>query len=482
MDRQFVYYNQIPLATDVLNAEKFAYVGLAKLAAAVLGAGPAAHGFAVTPGTGLSVNVAAGEFYALAATDGSAYGALPADANVILKQGILPTPPSPLGVVPSPALSAGQRVVFLVQVALLESDINPVVLAYFNPTAPYTPPLNGPSGSGASQPTLRNDAAVVSVLQGAASSGTPVAPSPSAGAMGLYTVTVSFGQASISSGDIAPYAGATLLTETLAEKISLATGLSVFAALDSPPFVGTPTAPTPAQFDSSTTLATTAFATRLGYNVNPGSFITAASSGTLAATVFGGEVIAPASNTGMITLALPAAVPVGQGIMFVNTSAFAMTLSCAGADKLVLPGNPSATGITVGPGDNVLLSVAAAGWWHAPTGSALMGYSGQFANLQAANGYQQLPSGTLLQWGVYATTISAAGTVTITLSAANINFPNNLFSATAIGLDNNGSGSDSLWVSWDRTHSSTSQLVFVIQLIGGGTAHLDGIAWQAIGN
>ena len=479
MDRQFVYYNQIPLETDILNAEKNAYVALSKLATAIIGNGPAARGFSLSY-SGMTVTVGSGEFYSMAATDSTAYSSLSADSTLILKQAIAASSTS-LTLTPSPALTAGQSVVFLVQVALLESDINPAVLAYFNPTAPYTPPLNGPAGSGSSQPTLRNDAAVVSVLQGAASSGTPVAPSPSEGAMGLYTVTVSFDQATISSGNITPYAGATLLTETLAEKISLATGLSVFAALDSPSFVGTPTAPTAAQFDDSTIIATTAYVRGVGYNAS--GVLSATATGTLSSTVFGGEVAAPFTNTGAITLTLPVAATsaIGQGIFFINNSVYSVTLVTQGSDSILLKTSAGQGSLVIGPGDNVLLSVAASGFWHAPTGTAVMGYSNQFANSQGANGWQLLPSGLLLQWGVVSQTISSEQQYTIVLSTSNRNFTTAVYSAQATSNLSAASGARDMWMQWITGSSSTTQLAFYAQSTGDGSVAQDGFSWFAVG-
>lgn len=61
MDRQIVYPGQIPLETDLLNTNKFAMTGLAKLASAILGEKTCLYGLACKPTAPASMSVQVGE-------------------------------------------------------------------------------------------------------------------------------------------------------------------------------------------------------------------------------------------------------------------------------------------------------------------------------------------------------------------------------------------------------------------------------------
>ena len=64
MDRMLVYPGQLPLETDILSTNKYAMMGIAKLAEAVFGtSGVSLVGLPCTPGTGLNVSVGAGQMY-----------------------------------------------------------------------------------------------------------------------------------------------------------------------------------------------------------------------------------------------------------------------------------------------------------------------------------------------------------------------------------------------------------------------------------
>ena len=206
-------------------------VALGKLAAAVLGTSTLANGLAVTPTApaSLQVNVAPGEIYSLAALEATAYGSLAADTtHQIVKQGIsLDTVPLTI----NPPGTAGQSINYLVQATFAEQDISvdptsgntPVVLQFYNSSNPQVP-WSGPGGNGQSSNTFRQGSVVLTAKAGiAATTGSQVTPAPDAGNIGLYVVTVANGQSTITSGNIALYAGAPIIGETLTQKISQAT-------------------------------------------------------------------------------------------------------------------------------------------------------------------------------------------------------------------------------------------------------------------
>lgn len=207
MDRELTYTGQLLPASALLQTAKDPLIGLAKLAAGVLGTSTQINGFACTP-TGpasMQVNIAAGEIYALAQVDATAYGDLGTDTRTALKQGILLDPV--LLTFTAPA-TAGQSIAYLVQVTLQDQDTNAAVLPYYNSSNPSSPFL-GPNNTGAAQATRRRTLAVVSIKAGsAATTGSQVAPAPDAGNVGAWVVTVANGQTTITAPNIAQYAEA----------------------------------------------------------------------------------------------------------------------------------------------------------------------------------------------------------------------------------------------------------------------------------
>ncbi|KAG0188260.1 hypothetical protein DFQ28_005152 [Apophysomyces sp. BC1034] len=245
MDRQIVYPGAIPLETDLLNTNKNAMIGLAKLAAAIMGTGTMLNGLACTPDSpaSLNVKVAAGEIYSLQNIDGTAYSSLAAEtAHSILKQGIMLD--SVLLPCPAPETN-GYSINYLVQVAYQDTDANAVVLPYYNAGNPPQA-YSGPNNSGATNYTTRKGVCAVSVKAGvAAATGTQTTPAPDAGYTGIYSVTAACGQTQITAGNINAISGAPFINSTLL-------GLS-------PAFAVSPTAPTPPQSDNGAKVATTAF-------------------------------------------------------------------------------------------------------------------------------------------------------------------------------------------------------------------------------
>lgn len=215
IDRQTVYYGQVPLETDLLHAQQNALVALAKLSAAVLGSGPIVNGFTCTPTAPASLNVllTAGEIYQLENLEATAWSSLPAiTANSILKQGIQ------LGNVQfgiTPPGTGGFSQVFLIEVQYQDLDSGSTTLPYFNSASP-TVPFFGPGNSGTAQNTVRQGVVASQVKAGvAATTGTQVAPTADAGWVGLFTVTVANGASTITSGNIATVPGAPFITSTL---------------------------------------------------------------------------------------------------------------------------------------------------------------------------------------------------------------------------------------------------------------------------
>ncbi len=183
-------------------------VGDSQIAQTVLGATTTvASGFAAsqTATPSLVINLAAGAILEEAAIDATAYGPLQANTNQILQYGSAAAQTVTLS---TSGLTAGQSQWALIQVTFAQvdsiatNDPNGGVLLYYNSSNP-SQPFQGPGNSGAQQNTLRSGVASVTVVYGvAATTGSEVPPSASAGAVGLYLIDLTFGQTQITNSEI----------------------------------------------------------------------------------------------------------------------------------------------------------------------------------------------------------------------------------------------------------------------------------------
>lgn len=210
MDRTIVYPGSIPLDTDLLHVNRNTLVALGALMRAVLGVNPVVDGLQVLPTApnSLSVSVGPGSITAYGAVDAIPFGSLPVDLNALVQMGVNPNSTT-LAV--SPPAIAGQSVMWLIEATFVETDVNPIVLPYYNAANP-TQPWLGAANSGVAQPTSRVQQVALHARSGAAApTGTQVAPAADAGWVGLAVVTLSYGQSSVGAGDIVPCLSAPVL-------------------------------------------------------------------------------------------------------------------------------------------------------------------------------------------------------------------------------------------------------------------------------
>jgi hypothetical protein len=175
-------------------------------------------------------------------------------------------------------------------------------------------------------------------------------------------------------------------------------------------------ATTPAQFDNSTSLATTAFVKRSGLLFN--SWTTYSATGNILLADAGKPI--QLSPTTPITLTLPAAnaAPSGVAIFLRNTGSSTATIQRFGSDTLVVGIDGARTSIVVQPGDDLMLITNSVNNWFCVSGSAQLSGSGQFSASVSGNGYKKGPAGEIDQW-VYATTgTTNAGSMMVTLPVA----------------------------------------------------------------
>jgi hypothetical protein len=203
MDRSLVYPGSIPLDTDLLNTNRNAMTALGYLAQAVLGTNTLVDGLSCAPTTpaSLTVTVGPGSITTLSVVDTLAYGSLPADtADPLVKMGInLGSTSFTL----SAPTTSGRSVNYLIQAALQESDSDPVALPYYNAANPAQP-YSGPTNSGVAQNTNRIQRVQLQLKAGAAANtGTQTTPPIDNGWVGLFVVTLSYGQTTIGVANIA---------------------------------------------------------------------------------------------------------------------------------------------------------------------------------------------------------------------------------------------------------------------------------------
>jgi hypothetical protein len=208
MDRIIVYPASLPQDTDVLNTNKNAMLAFGFAAQAAVGTATVVSGLACTPTApaSLIVNVGPGSIISPEPVDATAYGSLAADTtDTVVKQGInLTSTPFTL----TAPVASGQSINYLIEAQFLESDGGATVLPYYNPSNPAAP-YSGPSNSGASQNTVRQQRVSLQLKAGtAATTGTQTTPGVDSGWVGLYVITVNYAQTQITSSSIVAAPGA----------------------------------------------------------------------------------------------------------------------------------------------------------------------------------------------------------------------------------------------------------------------------------
>jgi hypothetical protein len=202
MDRNIVYPGSIPLDTDLLNVNRNTMIALGYLAQAVLGTAPVVDGLACTPTSppSMTISVGPGIISQLSVIDTAPYGSLPADtADPLLNIGINIAPTSFTVVAPT---TSGQYVNYLIEASFQWSDTNPVVLPYYNAAQP-SQPYSGPSNSATAQNTLRAQTVELQMKAGTpAAYGMQTTPPVDNEWIGLYVITVAYGQTSITEANI----------------------------------------------------------------------------------------------------------------------------------------------------------------------------------------------------------------------------------------------------------------------------------------
>jgi hypothetical protein len=208
VDRQIVYPGSIPLDTDLLSTQRNTMIALGYLAQAALGSGIVVDGLACSPTApaSLTVTMGPGSISSLNVIDSGPFGSLSADStDPLVKMGIAIKPTSFTLTAPG---TSGQSINYLLQATLAETDTTPVVLPYYNAASP-TQPFSGPANTGTPQNTQRLQQVQLQLKPSPpANAGGQVTPAVDSGWVGLYVITVNYGQIQITTTSIAVYPGA----------------------------------------------------------------------------------------------------------------------------------------------------------------------------------------------------------------------------------------------------------------------------------
>ncbi|WP_315384512.1 hypothetical protein [Microvirgula aerodenitrificans] len=180
-------------------------------------------------------------------------------------------------------------------------------------------------------------------------------------------------------------------------------------------FAESPAAPTPSQFDAGVSSATTAFVQRaLG---SRSGCVTYTASRTLNASHVGGYVRFNVTAPATCVLPAPNSVPPGSSIIVQQAVSSAGALTIATASGAI--GGPGVNGAG-GIASLVMQAALVAQIEFVSDGeSSWFACNGSYGASMASSGYQRLPSGLIIQWGI-AAAMSANETRAVTLP---VSFP-----------------------------------------------------------
>lgn len=254
---------------------------------------------------------------------------------------------------------------------------------------------------------------------------------------------------------------------------ALGTANTLLAPKASPVFTGNPTAPTAAQFDNDTSLATTAFVQRALGSV---SGVLAINANTNLSAADAGKRI-DFYGSAPFTVTLPALAGIADGTQFIlhSDASAPVTIASTGGTPFAVAGASVST-VVVGPGEYLVVTKGAGVFWRT-YGSAVLKNEAQFAASLAGSGFQRFPSGLILQWG--SITTSSSGPVTGTFPIA---FPTACRNIVGTADLNSAVAVESVEIGSLTASTFSIATVFQTSLTNAGSAANSSVRWQALGN
>ncbi len=208
MNRTIYYSGEQLRSFDLLWSERDSLAALSSLEIMLAGqTTTVVNGLtaAQTSPTSLSVTLTQGIIAQQGVMDSTSFGSLSADADVVQQIGFAAAQSV---LFTTAGLSAGQSRWALIEAQFAQVDVirpgDPTggLLNYYNSANP-TQPLQGPGGNGQTQSTERQATISVRVVYGSpATTGSEVPPNVDSGWVGLYLVDLTFGQSTITTGQI----------------------------------------------------------------------------------------------------------------------------------------------------------------------------------------------------------------------------------------------------------------------------------------
>lgn len=290
-------------------------------------------------------------------------------------------------------------------------------------------------------------------------SGTPTAPTAVPSANSTQLANTAFVKAAIAALVASSPAALDTLNELAAAlgndpnfATTITNALAGKAPLASPALTGNPTAPTQAQFDADTSLATTEFVQRALGNLRSEAVVSAST--TLTAAAAGQLIVGSSASPMTTTLPLAGSCPAGTMISFIGTLPLSTWIvQRQGTD--IIDNNGGATFITLGVGDSAVFESNGSGTWRLIGGSASLRKSADFGASLGASGYQKLPSGKIEQWIVDTGAFSAGVERVLTLP---VTFPIGVMACVAMAPSaSHGGVMSGRWVSNSQIGITSSQ-------------------------
>lgn len=208
MDRSIAYSTEQIRLFDWLNQNIDALIGSANYAQMLLGKTETViQGLTTTANSppNFAVNIAPGFIIAQAPVDSSAYGSQPANTQQVMQLGYNVVTSLPISLA---ALAPGQSQYAMIQAgfkqvdSIAPGDPNGGILPYININNP-SQPFNGPNNSGVPQNTLRQATCDLNVIYSApVTTGLETPPTPTSGYVPVTLIDLTYGQSSITNGDL----------------------------------------------------------------------------------------------------------------------------------------------------------------------------------------------------------------------------------------------------------------------------------------
>lgn len=201
---------------------------------------------------------------------------------------------------------------------------------------------------------------------------------------------------------------------------------------------------TPPLFDNDNSIATTAFVQQQGLHFNGWDVYQSSPVNLTAASVGKLTYLGNYTSNGIVNMPAVESVVPGSVIVLYSPNASNITVNASAGNafsgvQLLAPGvgQTSVSSFTMKYGESVILVAADATTWMAIGGSkSLVGTTAFYGSLGGDNGYQRLPSGLIIQWGVVSCPANYVANTFVNFSYPLV-FPTAVVNLTAVNIGAN---------------------------------------------